>query len=75
MSKSTTYRIHMQQMGYFEGDVTCECGLATGNTAHLMQCTLLAHWMTSTVSTIYKINAWRDGRHKFDGTMMMISRR
>ena len=28
--------------GYFEGDVTRECGLATENTAHIMQCTLLA---------------------------------
>ena len=31
-----------QKWGYFEGDVTCECGLATENTAHMMQCTLLA---------------------------------
>ena len=47
MSKSTMYRINMQQRTgtereYFEGDVTCECGLATENTAHMMQCTLLA---------------------------------
>ena len=47
MSKSAMYRIHMQQRtetetGYFKGDATCECGLATGNTAHMMQCTLLA---------------------------------
>ena len=27
---------------YYEGDTTCECGLATENTAHMMQCTLLA---------------------------------
>ena len=26
---------------YYEGDTTCECGLATENTAHMMQCTLL----------------------------------
>ena len=31
-----------QKWGYFEGDATCECGLATENTAHMMQCTLLA---------------------------------
>ena len=27
---------------YNEGDTTCECGLTTENTAHMMQCTLLA---------------------------------
>ena len=27
---------------YYEGDTTCECGLATENTAHMMQCILLA---------------------------------
>ena len=46
MSKSTTYRIHMQpgtdtERGYFEGDTKCECGLATENTAHMMHCILL----------------------------------
>ena len=27
---------------YYEGDTTCEYGLATENTAHMMQCSLLA---------------------------------
>ena len=31
-----------QKLGYFEGDATCECSLATENTANMMQCTLLA---------------------------------
>ena len=31
-----------QRWRYYEGDTTCECGLATENTAHMMQCTLLA---------------------------------
>ena len=31
-----------QSWWYYEGDTTCECGLATENTAHMMQCTLLA---------------------------------
>ena len=31
-----------QRWWYYEGDSTCECGLATENTAHMMQCTLLA---------------------------------
>ena len=51
----TCSREQRQKWGYFEGDTTCECGLATENTAHMMQHTLLhcpAHWMTSTVSTI-----------------------
>ena len=32
-----------QRWRYYEGDMTCECGLAAENTAHMMQCTLLAH--------------------------------
>ena len=31
-----------QRWQYYEGDTTCECGLAKENTAHMMQCTLLA---------------------------------
>ena len=31
-----------QKWRYYEGDTTCECGLATENTTHMMQCTLLA---------------------------------
>ena len=26
---------------YYDGDTTCVCGLATENTAHLLQCSLL----------------------------------
>ena len=28
---------------YFNGDITCECGLATENMSHMLQCTLLEH--------------------------------
>ena len=28
---------------YYDGDTTCVCGLATENTAHLLQCSLLTH--------------------------------
>ena len=31
-----------RQRWRYEGDTTCECGLATENTAHMMRCTLLA---------------------------------
>ena len=31
-----------QRWRYYEGDTTCECRLATGNTEHMMQYTLLA---------------------------------
>ena len=52
---------------YYEGDTTCECGLARENTAHMMQCTLLAQPrsldMTSTSSTIQPRNTWKDGKH------------
>ena len=29
----------MKKWGYCNGDTTCECGLATENTSHMMQCT------------------------------------
>ena len=32
-----------KKWGYFNGDTTCECGLVTENTSHMLQCTLLAH--------------------------------
>ena len=35
-----------KKWGYFNGDTTCECGLATANTSHMLQCTLLAHLCT-----------------------------
>ena len=38
----TCSREQRQKWEHFKGDVTCECGLATENTAHMMQCTLLA---------------------------------
>ena len=31
-----------KKWGYFNWDTTCECGLATENTSHMLQCTLLA---------------------------------
>ena len=31
-----------QRWRYYEGDTTCECGLATENTTHMLQCTLIA---------------------------------
>ena len=31
-----------QKWGYFKEDAMCDCRLATENTAHMMQCTLLA---------------------------------
>ena len=35
-----------KKWGYFNGNTTCECGLATENTSHMLQCTLLAPWTT-----------------------------
>ena len=32
-----------KKWGYFNGDTACECGLATENTSHMLQCTLLAY--------------------------------
>ena len=39
----TCSKEQMMKWGYFNGDTTCECGLATENTSHMLQCTLLAH--------------------------------
>ena len=52
-----------QRWRYYEGDTTCECGMATENTEHMMQYTLLTHGMTSTSSTIQQRNVWKDGKH------------
>ena len=60
---------------YYKGDTTCECGLATENTAHMMQCTLLA--LPCPLDDLNKFNhtekrcveRWK---HWFDDTMMMI---
>ena len=32
-----------KEWGYFNGDTTCKCGLAAGSTAHMLQCSVLAH--------------------------------
>ena len=66
-----------QKCRYFEGDATCECVLATENNAHMMQCTLLARPCSlgdlNSFNDIAKQCVWRDGKHKFDDTMMMIN--
>ena len=48
------------------GDTTCECGLATENTAHMMQCTILEQHCS--LDDLNKFNdtaknAWKDGKH------------
>ena len=47
--------------------------MATENTAHMMQCTLLAR--PCSLDDLNSFNniamKWRDGRHKFDDMMMM----
>ena len=36
----TCSKEQMKKCGYFNGDTTCECGMATENTSHMLQCTL-----------------------------------
>ena len=43
-----------KKCGYFNGDTTCECGLAAETTAHVMQCSLLAH--PCTLDDLLKFN-------------------
>ena len=43
-----------KKLGYFNGDTTCECGLAIESTAHMMQCSLLAH--PCTLDDLLKFN-------------------
>ena len=40
---STCSKEQRKKWGYFNGDTTCEYGLATENTSHMLQYTLLAH--------------------------------
>ena len=63
----TCSREQRQKWVYFEGEATCECGLATENTAHMMQCTLLA-----LPCSLDHLTVSRDGRNKVDDTMMMM---
>ena len=51
MPKPTADGIHMQQRteekwGYFNGDLTCACGMAAENTAHMLRCSVLSHHCT-----------------------------
>ena len=32
-----------KRWGYYEGDTTCDCGVASENTRHMLECPLLAH--------------------------------
>ena len=54
-----------KKWGSFNGGTTCECGLATENTFHMLQCTLLVHPCTLVTfwsSTIQLKHAQSDGR-------------
>ena len=50
--------------GFDRGDTTCECGLATENTAHMMQCTLLAE-----PCSLDDLNKFNDTAKKMRGKM------
>ena len=49
--------------------------MAIENTAYMMQCTLLAPPCSLDDPNSFNDieNAWRDGRHEFDDTMMMMT--
>ena len=49
-----------QRWRYYEGDTTCECGLATENTAHMMQCTL-----PEQLCSLDDLNKFNDTAKKF----------
>ena len=72
-----------KKWGYFNGDTTCECGLATENTSHMLQCTLLAHPCTlddllefndtaqACIERWKKIAWWYDMMMMTDGELLM----
>ena len=43
-----------KKWGYFNGDITCACGLDAENTAHMLQCSLLTH--PCTMDDLLKFN-------------------
>ena len=51
-----------KKWGYFNGDTTCECGLATENTSHMLQCTLLAH--PCTMDDLLEFNDTAQNMHR-----------
>ena len=61
-----------QRWRYYEGDTTCECGLATENTAHMMQCTLLEQ-----PCSLDDLNKFNDTAKKCveDGNTSLMTRR
>ena len=62
-----------QRWRYYEGDTTCECGLATENTAHMMQCTLLAQ--PCSLDDLNKFQRYStEMRGKMENTSLMTRR-
>ena len=56
---------------YYDGDITRECGLATENTGHMLQCILLTHPCTRDDLCMFNDrgkHVLNDGRNRFDDT-------
>ena len=69
----TCSREQRKKLQYFDGDTTCVCGIATENTAHMLQCTLFVRPCTlDDLSKTQQSIAQKDGRQRLDDTMMMM---
>ena len=56
---------------YYEGDTTCECALATENTAHMLQCTLLAKPCSLNDFNKFNHTYSKEMRGKMENTSLM----
>ena len=43
-----------KKWGYYEGDTTCDCGVSSENTRHMLECPLLAH--SSSLDALLQFN-------------------
>ena len=62
-----------QRWRYYEGDTTCECGLATEHTTHMMQCTLLEQ--PCSLDDLNKFNDTAKKCVEMENTSLMTQRR
>ena len=57
--------------GYYEGDTTCDCGVSSENTRHMLEFPLLAH--SCSLDDLIQFNETakqsNNGRQRFDDTM------
>ena len=58
----TCSKAQRKRWGYYEGDTTCDCGVSSENTRHMLECPLPVHscsWMTFYSSAKQCVEQWK----------------